>query len=97
MFQAPLELVTSRANNSLHSSGTLANVVGGFNFVGVAAAASGENYKLPMCDLDLIVCLAGRPSLASASLGGGASTAIDDSVVALTNAGISVVVAAGKR
>ncbi|KAH7091885.1 peptidase 1 [Auriculariales sp. MPI-PUGE-AT-0066] len=58
-------------------SGTLANVVGGFNYVGTAAAASG------------------RPSLASASLGGSASTSIDSAVTALTSAGIPVVVAAG--
>ncbi|KAH7094146.1 peptidase 1 [Auriculariales sp. MPI-PUGE-AT-0066] len=57
-------------------SGTLANVVGGFNYVGTAAKSTG------------------RPSLASASLGGSASTSIDDAVSALTSAGIHVVVAA---
>jgi len=59
------------------SSGTLANVVGGFNYVATAARASG------------------RPSIASASLGGGASTAIDDAVAALAGAGVHAVVAAG--
>ncbi|KAH7097873.1 peptidase 1 [Auriculariales sp. MPI-PUGE-AT-0066] len=69
-------LISVKVLNSA-GSGTLANVVGGFNFVGTAAAATG------------------RPSIASASLGGSASTAIDDSVTALTSAGIHVVVAAG--
>lgn len=58
-------------------SGTLADVVSGFNFVLSAASSTG------------------RPSIASASLGGGASTAIDQSVQALVNAGVHVVVAAG--
>ncbi|RDB17350.1 Cuticle-degrading protease [Hypsizygus marmoreus] len=37
----------------------------------------------------------GRPSVASLSLGGGASTALDNAVTALTNVGIHVTVAAG--
>jgi cerevisin len=37
----------------------------------------------------------GRPSIVSMSLGGGASTALDQAVVSLTNAGVHVVVAAG--
>ncbi|KAF9468269.1 serine protease [Collybia nuda] len=37
----------------------------------------------------------GRPSIASLSLGGGASTALDNAVTALTNAGVHVTVAAG--
>ncbi|KAF5385321.1 hypothetical protein D9615_001506 [Tricholomella constricta] len=37
----------------------------------------------------------GRPSIVSMSLGGGASTALDNAVATLTNAGIHVVVAAG--
>ncbi|KAJ7103679.1 serine protease [Mycena crocata] len=37
----------------------------------------------------------GRPSIASLSLGGGASTALDSAVAALTAAGVHVVVAAG--
>jgi len=63
--------------HGLYSSGTLANVVGGFNYVKTAAASTG------------------RPSIASASLGGGASTAIDDAVTALVASGVHTVVAAG--
>jgi len=59
------------------SIGTLANVIGGLNYVREAAADSG------------------RPSIASSSLGGGASKSIDDAATALTDAGVHVVVAAG--
>ncbi|EJD39958.1 peptidase 1 [Auricularia subglabra TFB-10046 SS5] len=55
----------------------------------LADVVSGFNYVLTAARAS------GRPSIASASLGGGASTAIDDSVVALTSAGVHVVVAAG--
>ncbi|EJD39856.1 subtilisin-like protein [Auricularia subglabra TFB-10046 SS5] len=55
----------------------------------LADVISGFNYVLEASRAT------GRPSIASASLGGGGTTAIDDSVVALVNAGIHVVAAAG--
>lgn len=55
----------------------------------LANVVSGFNYVLTAASAT------GRPSIASASLGGGASTAIDAAVQALVDAGIHVVVAAG--
>ncbi|KZV96568.1 subtilisin-like protein [Exidia glandulosa HHB12029] len=54
-----------------------------------ADVVSGFNYVLTAA------AASGRPSIASASLGGGASTAIDAAVQALVDAGVHVVVAAG--
>jgi len=58
-------------------SGTLANVIGGFDYARTAAASTG------------------RPSIASASLGGGASTSIDQAVASLVSSGVVAVIAAG--
>ncbi|RDB29494.1 Cuticle-degrading protease [Hypsizygus marmoreus] len=55
----------------------------------VADIVSGLNYVLTSARAS------GRPSIVSMSLGGGASTALDNAVTSLTNAGIHVVVAAG--
>ena len=59
------------------SSGSVANIVSGLNFVLSQARSSG------------------RPTIASMSLGGGVSTALDNAVASLTSAGVHVTVAAG--
>jgi len=60
-------------------SGSLSNVIAGVNWAAKKAAAQGQKIK----------------SVANLSLGGGASTAVDDAIAGATRSGLVVAVAAG--
>ncbi|TXH74491.1 MAG: S8 family peptidase [Lysobacteraceae bacterium] len=101
-------IADGRGTTDCNGHGThVAGIVGGSTY-GVAKGVALHPVRVLNCNgtgpwagviagMDWIAANRVLPAVANMSLGGNANTAVDDAVAALTNAGVSVVIAAGNN